>query len=475
MITAGPRGLRPHPSMAQPAAMRWSGALEPQTAFVVLALVFGVAMVVATPPLDAPDEPRHLQRAWLLSEGRVLVPGAQRGEGGAFPVSLTRLHVPYTRGTSGCRHETDELRRWLHVPLEPGRRMDEIRTPIPYGPVGYLAQAAVMALGRGLGLGAGALFYLARFANLLAATAITAFAIGIAPSRRWTLVAVALLPMALFEASTLSSDAITNALSLCLLALVLRATAAPESASSVLPVLSRRERVALLGVIVLLGLGKLGYSLLALCVLAIPAARFADLREQRVFVLLALVLGAAVPLAWWASVFAMGPFPYPGADPPAQLTGLLHAPWRLVPVVAASLATGAVDYGLELIGVLGRLDVVLPMWIYAGYAGLVVVVALADTDTAPALSRRARAVLAATATLGCLVVFVLLYVGASAPGAARVTGIQGRYFLPFLAVAAAAAPRMRSIGLRGSWLVAGWCAVGLAASLLAIGNRYYGG
>ncbi len=451
--------------MPQVAQMR-PGQPHAAQAFVVLALAFGLLWGFITPPFDAPDEPRHLQRAWLLSQGRVAVPGSERGGGGAIPASLMRLHPPYTHGTSSCRHSSDELLASLASPLDSARMSDEIRTPILYGPIGYLPQAALLAPARWLGIGAGGALYVARLANLLAWTGLCALAIACAPARRWTLASAALLPMSLFQASTVSADAVTNALALLLLALVLRAAASERA--------ERWELAAIVGVIALLGLGKPGYSLLALLAPAIGVDRFDHANQRRRFVAAAVAVGVIVPGAWWATVQYVGPFPYPNADPAEQLSELARAPWQLLAVVVGTLGERAFDFARGTIGVLGRLDVALPAAAYLGYALLLPAVALVDRAGTPRLESRPRAVMALVAGVGVATIVGLLYLSATPLGASRVTGIQGRYFLPFVPLGLVALPVLRGLPpAAAGWVVAGW-GLGLAVTSYAIWTRYYG-
>jgi uncharacterized membrane protein len=384
-----------------------------------------------------------------------------------MPESLIRLHAPYTGGTSGCRHRREELMSVLAAPLAPDQRVDEIRTPILYGPIGYLPPALALVPARALGASAGELFYLARFANLVAWMAICMLAISLAPVGRWALATTALLPMSLFEAATVSGDAMTNALALLLLALSLRA-AAPAAGA-----IERRDLAAIVGLVVLLGLGKPGYTLLALLVFAIPADRFSSVGERRSFVAAAIGAALAAPAGWWMVVQAAGPFPYPKADPAAQLAGIAVAPWRLLSVVGLSLGERAADYARGAIGVLGRLDVLLPSFVYAGYGLLLATVATTDDRRAAQLAPRTRATLGLVAVTGIAAITALLYVSASSPGAPRVAGIQGRYFLPFVAVAVVALPARRALGTWAGWVIAGACSAGLVTTSLALWARYY--
>jgi hypothetical protein len=457
--------------MAQVAPMRsrTPRPLRVELVFAVLALGFGSALAVVTPPLDAPDEPRHLQRAWLLSQGRVAVPPAARGAGGAMPASLLALHPPYARGTSGCRHRIGELVGALSLPLAPERVRDPIRTPILYGPIGYVPQALAIALARGLGAGAGAVLLAARLANLVAFTLAGWLALRIAPIRRLALASAALLPMALFEASTVSADAATNGLALLLLALLLRMAVPGE------PPARRRDRAGALLAIALLGLGKPGYTLLALGLAAVPAERLGGVLRRRRLVLAGLGVALVVPATWWWLVQRAGPFAFPGADPAAQLLGAMRAPGQLGSALIATLGDRGIDFARSAIGVLGRLDVALPAAAYAGYALLLVATALTDRAGAPKLSGRTRAGLAWIAGLGVIAIELLLYLVATPPGAARVAGIQGRYFLPFVPVALVALPVVRGAPPATTGWVGAAHALGLGVTAVAVWTRYYTG
>ena len=313
--------MRARRVMAQPLGMDSLGP-RPERAFFVLALSVGVWLALVTPPHDAPDEPRHLQRVWLLSEGRLALPGPGPGQGGAVPSSLFALHPVYRGGTLACRHRLEDIPDLVRSPLDPAHRTDTIRTPILYGPVGYLAPAAWIAPASWFEMDAGAVFYLARLANLGAWCLLCGLAIAIAPARRGLLATVALLPMSVFEAATISADAATNGLALVLLALTLRMATGSGA------VQGRWERPAFIAVVGLLGLTQPGYTLLALLALGVPSRYFGGLPGRRRFAAIAVAVAVVVPAAWWLGVQLAGPFPFPRADPAAQAANSI----RNVPV-----------------------------------------------------------------------------------------------------------------------------------------------
>ncbi len=77
-----------------PAAGAWPGSQwSPQGVFCVVAAAFGLAFAIVSPPLDPSDERRHLQRAWVQSEGHWLPIGRAEGYRHPLPRSLFEIHV----------------------------------------------------------------------------------------------------------------------------------------------------------------------------------------------------------------------------------------------------------------------------------------------------------------------------------------------------------------------------------------------
>ena len=97
-----------------------------------------------------------------------------------------------------------------------------------YSPVAYLPQATAAVIARALDLDFLPTLYLMRFAGLAALTALVAFAIALAPQLGWALLAIAMLPAALYGRSVISADGSTLAAAMVVTALWLRALLAPE-------------------------------------------------------------------------------------------------------------------------------------------------------------------------------------------------------------------------------------------------------
>jgi uncharacterized membrane protein len=440
---------------------------------VALGAPFGLGFALLTPPLQSPDELRHLARALAVSEGTL---GSEAIVDGApsirVPRSLLGLQRRLGEGiqlNADRRQDPARIRRELARPasLEP-----RIWRPLPslYSPVAYLPQALGVGAARGLGLPIVVWLYAGRVANLAAYLALCVIALRAAPAHATTLLAVALLPMTLFLAATLSADAPTNALAFAWLAAAWRAMAPG-------PPLGPRAILGLALLAAALGLAKPGYAPLAALALAVPRQRLGGpLRHAAVT---ALWLGAAlVPAALWSGyVASLRPEALvPGADPGAQLRWIAEHPAGFVRVLAGSLAELSNVWLATFVGVLGHADTWLPRWLYTALPLALLALAVADGGAASPLRgwRRGFGLALALATAGATL--SVAYLGWNPVGDGLIRGVQGRYFTPAapLALAVLHWPRGRGLPPPARLAALGLLGLALALALLRVAHRYYG-
>mgnify|MGYP000072583915 FL=1 len=60
--------------------------------FVYIAIIFGLIIMVLTPPFQSPDEDSHFKKAYVLSKGNIF-PEEQGGEAGfELPVEMVTIY-----------------------------------------------------------------------------------------------------------------------------------------------------------------------------------------------------------------------------------------------------------------------------------------------------------------------------------------------------------------------------------------------
>lgn len=428
--------------------------------FVTIAAISCLVIAIVTPPFQAADEYLHFYRAYQVSTGQ-LIPDRQTGDcsgysidfvqelclGGALPRSL----LVTVRQASAEDLRFDATRKqdfasWRHLwslPLNPDdRHFLKFNTTGLHAPIGYVPQAIGIAIGRSLDHLPGipalppiALMYCGRLANGLVWLGLIDLAIRLAPEFTLAWFAIGLLPMAIFQASSLSADVLTNGMACVMVALVVRYRSQSWE-SSIYP--------WLLSILTaLFAVSKLAYVPLALLLGLIPARSFLPLcLRSHCGAWRGLWLGATGFLAV-ASVFAWSQIVdqiyvslHPGLDPDAQIAGIVADPLGFLTLAIATLTENSLRYLQQFIGVFGWIDTPLPRLHVAIYT-IALVFALLSGQTSEGLrgrllgSWRKRdrciAIVAMLSSIGLLCVLAYLW---NIVGADRIGGIQGRYFIP---------------------------------------------
>jgi hypothetical protein len=442
--------------------------LTPARAFLVLAGGFGLFFALATPSHDPPDESRHHARAWLISGGWLRVVGEAPGHEATVPWDIAHLHP---RG----HHYTDDEYRWKrvfgvgrrappHAPSEAwtrlaGRldpsRVQPVRILTNYPPHLYAPYLPGLGLARALGLSAGAGLVLARLGGLAFWLAGIWLCLRIAPSQRWLLAAVALLPMSVFQAASVSCDPPTQVAAFWFLAEWLRSAA-------------HGGRARLLAAALAVGLAKPGYAPIASACLLLPGRWPSRLGTTAA----ALALAAAPGLAWAPILLAARePATVEGADPLAQLGFLLGNPLAFAAAAADTARFHARIWAEGLVGALGHFDVSIPP--AATALGLAAVVASAALDRGR-LDGPVRAGLFGVFAVTALALLVMAYLGWSPVGADKILGFQSRYVVPILPLALVVVPRVPGLSERIlARAVTGSLALVLGVSAVAMLRAYY--
>ncbi len=409
----------------------------------VAAIVLGAGLLFAAlvPPLGGYDEPLHLFRAWQVSDGgvfsRVHGSGRDRGAGGYLPAALVVDMAGLLRDGALRAHDAQHAFHHVGDAAPRGRRrFVTFSSAAEYSPVPYLPAALGIRIGRTLRLSTLVTIWLARACQIAAYAALIALALARAPVRRTALLVLALAPVALAQAATISADPITFGLVFVLLAeVVALATAATTS-------LRARALVEIGLVVCALALAKPPYVVLA-ALLLVPAWQ----HRGRVGAALlgATVAAAGLAVAWnhWAQQHFFPPPVPPGGVPPGsyayhdvspsrQQSFIVHHPQSFFAAIGRTI--GARPWALVRDSVAQ-----LPRWEAPMLIGAVMLAAVGLAScaspwpraTPAATVRVSGAVLALVTTIA---LFAVADEGWNTVGARRIDAFQGRYLLPVVAV-----------------------------------------
>src|SRR5215211_1080577 len=421
--------------------------LHPATAFIFLSIAFGSLITIVTPPLRGPDEISHFLRIYSYSHGELLPPAQVTGRKGIFIERelYDQLHFFAYAGEWFATVTEKDVRYGQVMALyrEVSGRIDDdsdqsaIFAPFAgtegYTPIAYLPYIPAAAIGRLLRLDVPELLLLMRLFGLAAFTAVTAYAIRVSPVLKWAFVLIAMLPVSLFNRSVLSADGAALCSALVVTAFFLRGVQ-NVSAGRVW------ERSLWMTICALSKQPQIVFVLLELM-----ALRFKELAQHWRSVLIVILPSLVLSPLWVIAVsaeIAAWRLQKDRYHPPEEFDPL----WKLLYIwdhpfhFPLAVWTALTDWGdrlwPELIGILGWQDIWLPTWTYVVLTVLLVVVPLEKLK----LDGAARApviVITGLTVLGYVALVYLIFFLTYTPiDVDHVRGVQGRYFVIVLPVAA---------------------------------------
>src|ERR1019366_1593469 len=450
--------------------------------FLALGGLLGLLFAALMPPLQVPDEAAHFFRALGISNGTCVSPADQ-------PVPFAVHQLPIIFPT---RLETHHPVRFQDYQRLMGSRWTDGQ-PVPfynfnaniYNCAPYLASAAAVEAAKLSSLSAIGLLYSGRLGNLALYLVAVYVALRILPFGRPVVFCLALMPMTLHQAGSVSADAATIASAFLLFSYVLYLAFDPRIIA-----LSGRHFAAVCGLVFFTTLCKFNPWLILLLLL-IPNSKFGGTRRKLLTVgaLLALVLFV---FAAWQSIDKVNILAFKAARTnlgiytDRNLAFILHHPLRFVAVCARSWRLFWADYATEFVGYFGWLSIPLPPWLVKAYLGLLMVTALAG-GTHARITLNDRLVCAGIVAGSVASIFMLLWVFEMSQsylateiirlGSGVSPGVQGRYFIPIAPILLMAISntrlRLPSIAVVGACV--GMVLIADGVSLATIHRVYYYG
>ncbi len=418
---------------------------NPGLLFAVLSIAFGTIIAFIDPPLRGHDESAHFLRVYGLARGELFAEADQDGRKGLFiPAPLHDDFVLFLDQVFAGKDVFDFRQAFATYEKRLRERDPAPRPPVfthyggseGYAPVAYIPYLPAAAVADLLALDFVSSLRLMRLTGLVLLSLLTAGAIALTPQLKWAFFLVGMLPAALYGRSIVSADGGSLACAMIVAALCLRA--AHEGAGSrvgeralwmLLCVLAKPPQIAFL---LLEGmtrpLSQAARQWRSLAAIVVPGLVAAPI----------WVIAVGADVAAWR---VMG-----GLDPEQFRLGwklgfMIDNPLHFPSLVVAAFRDHSADLWMQLIGILGWLDVPLAWWAYPvlSLAFLVTILDAIELDAQTRLRIAGFSVLAIVAYVAA--VFLILFITWTPVHVQYVWGVQGRYFvvvLPALAIAGAA-------------------------------------
>ena len=402
--------------------------------FLIFLLTFGALMVVLIPPGAGYDEEDHLVRVWELSKFSFF-PGEMSPQEMQYPL-VFRDFAYRQQGSKGVI-EANFWQKYSRASLyEDGIVRREIDTKSVYSPALLMPQALAMRLlERGTGTPALLLFYACRFASMLSYLFLAWLAIRLIPFGKWILMVLALAPMSLFQAATISPDAISNGIGFLFIAGSLRAAEQKE--------IAWKEMAGLVLLFFLLFLAKLNLlPLVLLPFLLIPPSRFNARYNYLVLIALTVILFTIEVVGWnLVTASRSNSLLANEANPAAQFIHMLGDPLSFLLLVIRDIFANGWIYLQGWINGYGYYYWTPPSLISLFFV-LSLGAALWADSSRERVPRKYRLIFVLVFVAGYLATITPIYLTFTPPGLDQIFGVQGRYLIPLAPLVFLALPRI---------------------------------
>ncbi|WP_084511080.1 DUF2142 domain-containing protein [Nocardia lijiangensis] len=439
-------------------------------AFAVITALFGSLFAVLSPPFWGHDEITQFGRAYQVAYGGFLPQQIQddRGlaYGGDVPVNVDALMGYSFRDYQDNPEEPGAMvadpgvyDRLESAPVDSPMTAVWFTNTAAYSPVPYVPAALGIRAAGLFDLDVGGMVTLTRLAGLLGYLIVVGFGLYALRERRvqWLAFTVAVLPIAVFQAGTVTADTLTNALAIMVSALLIKALFLGDG-------LTRTETVALLGATLLLPVSKPTYVLLAMLVVLVPVDRFGFFGgavvsgfHWRRLVPWAFAAAGGLAFAVWMKIAAptgdgmslMRPrHQWYTVKPGEQLGEILGDPLHFLSVFRDSIFYRDQRWFTQFFGELGFAYIDVPaVAVLACLLAFAVSIGIADRMNPRTATFVRTLVVALTVAASVAMIYVTLYMSFTPVGYYIIDGVQGRYFVPLALVAFAALLRWMPLRL----------------------------
>ena len=444
------------------------GISKAEIFLISILLTFGIPMVLLIPPGAGYDEEDHLVRVWELS-ALSFIPGEMSAKELKYPTIFRDL--AYRQQASAGIIDSNFWQRYTDVSLdEHGYVHREINTKSVYSPALLMPQAMAMRyFGRIANLPALAVFYLTRFAGLLSYLFLVWLAIRIIPFGKWLLLFLAVSPMALFQATTLTADTISNGIGFLFIAGSLEVAQFEE--------IDWKKTGKLLVLVFLLFLTKLNVIFLILLPFVLISPSRYRPRWIYLFIFVISVILFIVEVAG-CNVIAtrnIDVFLSNDSNVPAQLQHMLRHPLHFPWTVIKDFITNGTSYLQTWINGYGYYYWTPPQIVSICFLlGLGSVLLISSTTGE--VDKKLNILFIVVFVLSYLATIVLMYLTFTPVGSDKILGPQGRYFIPsalllFLALSSLSA--VKKMGKPSITWGMGFLVAALSINLLGIILAFY--
>ncbi len=411
--------------------------LNQQYIFLSLTLVFGIFIVFLNPPYHSNDEDRHFYASYFIASGHI-IPEVRNGQvGGYLPINLLDItnsfqSVPYFQGK---KVTAEMIEKAKSVALEPQKAQFYHNFHFNQNPISYLPFSIGILVGKQINSKPLWLMWFGRIAGLLFYIAIVFIALTILPIMKNAFLIIALTPMVLYQASSITYDTPLIAFTLLFIAMVLKFAFDKET-------IGWKELILLAMVLILHRYSKDGYIFIPFIFYIIPKEKFGNTKKAiSIYIgyFFFIILLNYLPDFTWGAIISGLNINYDALpkikndylhDSSINLSYQLKDPLQMMSNIILNILHFKDDWVSGAFGKFGYSYTKMAQWIFILHGLFLFSVAFADSSKTY-LEIWQKLILFGVAVISVMAIIVGFYL-ASPVGNNQIFGLQGRYFIPVI-------------------------------------------
>lgn len=442
-------------------------------AFLVFTIVYGMIFFFVIPPSQAPDEPVHLYRAYEISTGNMISIKENNRIGNHLPKSLLDMLLEIDHNKIAMKPEGkvnyDKFKKAFSIKLNPNdTSFYDFGGASVYVPIQYIPQSFGLLIARIFNTSALSAFYLAKFFNFITWIVLVYYSIKIIPYGKEIMFTIALMPITMQQAVSISPDVMIIALSFLFIAHCLKYNKSPET-------FGKRQKIFISILGISIAVIKIVYLPIILLLLILPKEKFKSKINYYAYLILSIIISIGLTGAWMMYVnshFTLSSAPFPGVNTTEQIKFAITNPIRYSFIVRNTLVRNLNFYIESGVGIIGWIDTHLPYSVILSY--LITLVLLAFfSETVKDSSK--RVLFSIICFFAVILIFSSLYAGWTPVAHPYIDGVQGRYLIPILPLLMLCGPNIETNINKSNmnkylFSFLNWA---LAYSLIIIFSRYF--
>lgn len=400
------------------ACLLWKKKIKPEVVFSGLALGLGLAFLLVITPLSPPDEQYHYSITYKIAN--LLMLNERPGLVYADYESL----IPHYNTASG----------YIRILTEFGGRMPDDAVFSPYNQnaaywVCYLPQVVGVLCGRLLNRNFITLFIFGRFINLLFYACCVYFAVKSIPRFKTLLGMIAIMPMALHQAASFSTDSFINGMSFIIIAYAFKMIWTTE-------IIPLHDIIVSTAIAILLAPAKVVYCSLFLLFFLIPWENFGSKSKKLKMLCVMFVLAAAFAMViQFSSILSITHNPDSLLNWEGQenynLDFVFAHPLQTLVIFWNSFVFWCKTWLLQAVGsTLCGLNLFVNIYVIMAYFATIMLCAYESSSNGIKIDTRIRALCLVIVACVILLTMASMFLGWTSNTRTIILGVQGRYFIP---------------------------------------------